>query len=241
MANDVTPKTPSLPPALVQKIAEGLARSYGGAGHALRTGMPILKLDRGGKGWSFGQENNPVQKGSTWLVSTSTFKHGIVVWNESKIVHEEMVEGWMEAPSIPQGTHPTGQPYKRQVQVELRCLNGEDAGTEVIYKISSDGGTERLSELGRIAGARIGQYAETSPYLYPVVTLGQDYYDNKQYGSRIYKPVFELIGWANADGELEQAGENVIELQKPAATEPAKPAKPPLEQPAAGQRRRPGR
>ena len=243
MANDIVNKTSPLPPALVQKIADGLARSYGGTGHAMRSGLPILKMSKNDGSWSFGQNNAEVQDGSPWLVDTGSFQHGIVVWSESKIVHEEMVEGWADAPAIPSAPHPTGQPYKRQTSVKLRCLDGEDADTEVIYKISSDGGTERLAELGRIAGARIGQYADSSPYLYPVVRLSCDFYKNKTHGSNTYKPVFELMGWADAEGNMEEAAHKVVEMQKPAAAEPAKPAKPPLdtEAPIAGQRRRPGR
>ena len=56
MANDVVAKNSPLPPALIQKIAEGLTRSYGGAGHTTRIGIPIVKLDKSGRGWSFGQE-----------------------------------------------------------------------------------------------------------------------------------------------------------------------------------------
>jgi hypothetical protein len=70
-----------------------------------------------------------------------------------------------------------------------------------------------------------------------VVVLDQDFYDNKQHGSRIFKPVFRLVGWADGEGNLEAAEEKVVKIPEP----PAKPAKPPLETPAAGQRRRPGR
>ena len=163
----------------------------------------------------------------------------MVVWHESKRVHEEMVDGWMDAPPVPTVPHPTGQPYKRQVQVKLTILEGPHEDTEVLYVISSDGGTERLAELGRIAGARIGQYGTTSPYLYPVVQLDFDYYDNKQHGSRIFKPVFKLAGWADADGNMEDDGGNIAALPNKAA-EPAKPV-PAETTAAAGQRRRPGR
>ena len=223
MANDVTTKNAALPPALIQKIAEGLTRAYGGHDHAVRTGLPILKLDRGGKGWSYGQDNTAVETGTLALVQTGTFQHGVVVWSDRTKVFEEMVEGWQDAPPIPMTSHPTGQPYKRQSQVKLTLL---DDGTEVLYVISSDGGNERLAELGRIAGARIGQYAQTSAYLYPVVALDMDYYDNKQHGSRIYKPVFDIVGWADAEGNMEEGAGNVTALKPPAPLpEPPKQAK----------------
>jgi hypothetical protein len=244
MTNDVAPAKPSLPPALVQKIAEGLARAYGGTDHAQRLGLPLLKMNKNDGSWSFGVENNEVQPGAHLLVDTGSFKHGLVVWSDSKIVHEEMVEGWEAPPPIPLQPHPTGQPYKRQSQVKLRILDGEDEGLELLYKISSDGGNERLAELGRQAGARIGLYAETSPYLYPVIQLDSDWYKNKNHGSNTYKPIFRLVGWADAEGNLEDAADKVVELPKQDAGRepPVRPAKPPLnaEMPV-GQRRRPGR
>jgi hypothetical protein len=129
----------------------------------------------------------------------------------------------------------------------MRCLDGADAGLDVLYPTSADGGNERLGELRRIAGARIRDYYETTPYLYPVVTLDQDSYDNKRHGNRTYKPVFHIVGWANIDGEME---DNVVPLEKPAkpaakaapvAKPPAQPAPAAQAEPAQGQRRRPGR
>ena len=199
--DDIVKKTANLPASLVTQIGEGLARGFAGQTSSAR-GHTILKLDRAGAGWMFGQANTPVQQGSRWRVDTGTLKHGLVVWHDSKVVYENMVDGWVEAPAIPATVHPTGKPFQMQRSVEMRCLDGEDEGQEVLYKISSDGGNERLGELGKFAGVRIAQYAHTHQYLYPVIELEYESYPNKTHGGRTYKPILKLVGWSDYEGEI---------------------------------------
>jgi hypothetical protein len=95
MTNDIVKKPSALPPALVNKIADGLARSYGGSSGGITHGEMLLKLDKGGTGWGVGmnsQSMEPVEEGSRWFVNSQTFKWGWVVWSESKKVYESMID-----------------------------------------------------------------------------------------------------------------------------------------------------
>jgi hypothetical protein len=243
MANDVTTKAAALPAALVAKIAAGIGKSQIGAG-AGGGGQILLRLVTGK--WLFGQGNDEVQHGSSWLVNITTFKHGDVTWFESQLVDEYMVDMWSDTRPLPP-THATGASPKQQMSVEMKCMNGEDAGLQVLYKISSLGGTAALFDLKEAVRRRVDERGPEYPYLFPVLELGFTSYPNKRYGGTTYNPVLKRVGWADINGQLEGAedgGAPAAALKEP---EPAKPSKPSLkavpdaepQQAATGQRRRP--
>ena len=124
---DDTPKNlPAAPISgtAVAALLGGIARAS--AGSSLNRN-PILKMSVLGV-WGMGQANDLVQQGSRWLVGTHSFRHGYVAWHEGKIVDEKMVPAKEDRPAPPAATHATGAEYKTQIMVDLRCMNGEDAG-----------------------------------------------------------------------------------------------------------------
>jgi hypothetical protein len=239
MANDVVTKAPALPPALVSKIAEGIAKSHIGAASATR-GHTLLRMDKGV--WLIGQNNEHPQDGASWLVNVTTFAHGRVVWHDSQPLDEVMVPMWEPMPEMPSQLHPTGEPYKAQLAVELRCMNGTDKGLTVLYKNSSMGGTEALFALKHAFQSRVEERGAGDPYIFPIVTLDSSNYPNKRHGGFTFKPIFTITGWADINGDIE--GEAPLAGPAP-EPKPVKPAKPSLRavetEPVAGQRRRPGR
>ena len=239
MANEVSKKVSALPAALVSKIAEGIGRSQIGAG-AGGYGQTLLRLVGGN--WLFGQGNDKVQEGSSWLANITTLKHGDCTWHESQLVDEFMVEMWADARPLP-GTHATGATPKAQASVELKCMNGEDAGMQVLYKTSSLGGTNAMHDLKEAVKRRVDEHGAEFPYLFPVLQLGSTSYPNKRYGGTTYNPVLERVGWADINGELE-GDEGTPAVAEPVPPKPSKPslkAVPDTEAPATGQRRRPQR
>ena len=240
MANEVTSKAAALPAALVAKIAAGIGKSQIGAG-AGGGGQILLRLVTGK--WLFGQGNDEVQHGSSWLVNITTFKHGDVTWFESQLVDEYMVDMWSDTRPLPP-THATGASPKQQMSVEMKCMNGEDAGLQVLYKISSLGGTAALFDLKEAVRRRVDEFGPEHPYLFPVIELGFTSYPNKRFGGTTYNPVLKRTGWADINGQLEGAEDGgAAPLKEP---EPVKPSKPSLKavpdaepQAATGQRRRP--
>jgi hypothetical protein len=238
MANEIVKKAQALPASLVSKIAEGIGRAQVATGGSNR-GQSLLRLVTGK--WLFGQGNDQVQDGSSWLADIGSLKYGDCTWHESQLVDEWMTEMWLEKRPLP-GTHPTGAVPKSQASVELTCLNGEDAGMRVLYKTSSLGGTDAMQDLKDAVARRVETYGAEHPYLFPVLQLGSTSYPNKRYGGTTYNPVLERVGWADVNGNLEDSEADAPPVKEPVRPTPSKPslkAVPDEPQAATGQRRRP--
>ena len=126
----------------------------------------------------------------------------------------------------------------------------------MLHKVNSIGGIRAVDGL---LAKIFAQLAADPVHPCPVLRLGKDGYQHKQYGW-IDKPIYEVVGWSDMNGNL--AGEAAPRLAPAAPAEPAQPArkrKAPLEAAAAapaapvqpsepvsttqahvGQRRRPG-
>jgi hypothetical protein len=101
------------------------------------------------------------------------------------------------------------------VGFSLKCVNGEDAGLEVRYTVTSVGGKRAVQGLAAAIAAQV----ETNPDLpVPVVRLKKEHYQHKEYG-RIFTPIFEIVGWVNLDGKA-TSGEAAA-AEAPAADEAA--------------------
>jgi len=230
-----------LPADFFDKAAAGIAESrastiVGGGGKR------FLRLIKSGD-WVYGQENEEVQEGSRWIVNTLSITHGWSCWVDGELRGEVMASIVEHKPERPPSID--GKPYAEQRAFDLRCMDGDDAGEEVHYKTTSLGGVERT--LGLLAQIQARLQTRT-PYAFPVLTLGEDYYQHPKFG-RIYKPIFTVVGWANIDGQVEGETPSPKEgVPAPTATKarkaPLVAASEPAEEPAAapvhtGQRRRP--
>jgi hypothetical protein len=241
-------KVPALAPDLLAKMIAGIAKSQVGS-RASMGGATLLRLLTSGS-WVFGQGNDEVQQNSKWFVVTPSLKHGHCVWHESQLVVETMVDMWVDAPAMP-ASHPTGSPYKEQLSVELKCMTGSDKGQQVLYKTTSLGGLNAMTELKEVIRKRVEDDKE-QVYVFPVLTLSSGSYPNKRHGGITHYPTFNYVGWADINGAMEGAAPTGAPKEE-AAAPPKKPKKPPLpdedtvaadaaEPPpkANGQRRRPG-
>jgi hypothetical protein len=79
----------------------------------------------------------------------------------------------------------------------MKCIDGDDAGTEVVYKVSSISGMAATDKLFAALQARA---EEDKTYIFPVITLDVDHYNHKKHG-KIYTPVLNIVGWVDANGE----------------------------------------
>ena len=76
--------------------------------------------------------------------------------------------------------------------------------------------------------------------------MTSDYYDNKTYGGQTYFPVFTITGWADMEGNRDDAAEDIVVDEAPTNVVEAEPTKTkaPLVKPAvagaAPRRQRPG-
>lgn len=180
-------------------------------------GKPLLRLIGDGE-WVFGQTNEEVQEGSHWAVNLMSLMRGWCCWKDGQLLGQVMDSVQVPRPACPAPIN--GQGFSEQYSMELTCINGDDAGTLVLYKNNSLGFKNAFADLmGKIRA----RYAMDKAHYWPVITLGSDSYEHKKYNKTIYNPILTIASWADAEGNL--AGAPTPALTKPvqAAPEPAPP------------------
>jgi hypothetical protein len=161
--------------------------------------MPLMLFKREGDGtWVFGPRKTIPEDGSRWGVNPLSFKRGYVCFGDgNKKLGEHLVpvsEPMPDTAKLPD----KGFPWDEQWCVNLKCLDGADAGIEVTFKSTTDGGLKAIAGLLDAVRDRLngGQHdGEVSP----VVQLRKDSYPHPQYG-RQWIPIFELVGWMPLSG-----------------------------------------
>jgi len=162
-------------------------------------GMHILRLLKDGA-WVYGPEAIEVEQGSNWIVNTLSAEHGYVCWSKyggnrkDEILGEKMCSVVEPKPDRPQPIQ--GYEWSDQRTFILKCLDGEDAGTQVIYKIASIGG---LNEVDELLATIEKQLAVEGQFICPVVTMETDFYIHTKWG-KTYTPVFKVMDWADING-----------------------------------------
>lgn len=211
--------TDNLPVISPQELAKVLAQRSqqlsAGSGE-----FPFLKMDKSGE-WMYGTDEVEVQEGSLWAINPASFIEGYIAWGEGEVIAEEMAP--MTAQPIVKATLPAADGSKRgwekQIGFNLYCLNGEDKGQEVIFKVSSKGG---------IKGARmvidevVKQIAIDPSHMVPQVLLKTSHYKHKEYG-KIYNPIFEVTGWSAMSNPEPPAATAAAPVEPTAAIEPVAP------------------
>ena len=155
-----------------------------------RSGLPMLQFKREGDGtWSHGQRRTVVEDGARWAVNPMTFRRGFICFVDKKVVGERLLP--VSQPMLDPSELPDhGFPWVQQWAVNLKCLDGADAGVEVIYKPTTVGGVQAIVGLveevrdrlnGGVHGGKVS----------PVVQLGKYDYSSTQYG-RIWAPLLDV-------------------------------------------------
>jgi hypothetical protein len=197
-------------------------------------GKPLLRLLKAGN-WVFGQQDDPVQEGSEWAINPLSIKHGWCCWSDypgntkNELLGEILTPISDHKPPMPDPiqTKSGTFPWKELSVFELRCMNGEDEGVEVIYKGSSIGATRAVDGL---FAQLVEQLKLDSSHPVAVVQLKQKDYQHSKWG-QTFNPIFEVVGWATMTGEF--AEEEPIEaVQAPKPTPTPSPTPPTPEQPS---------
>jgi len=204
---------------LLTKLKSGIAESRSNT--VIAGGKPILRLLKDNQ-WVFGQQDNPVQLNSIWAVNPLSIAHGWVCWSNYEGNQKNSVLGEVMEPvhaAKPARPAPVdGFQYNEQRIFDLRCLDGDDEGEEVVYKVSSLGGLRACDALL----AALQQQLDDNPmYPCPVVEMLSSNYQHPKHG-KIYEPVFTIVDWATMDGKL--LSEQQPELAAPAPAPAAEPA-----------------
>ena len=190
-------------------------------------GMLFMKMNKSGE-WLYGTEEIEAQTGSVWAVNPNSFMEGFIAWGEGEVLGEEMAP--MVGTPILVNNLPTTaakRGWEKQIGFQLACLNGEDEGTQVIFKASSKGGIKAARKL---ISEVVAQIAADPTSIVPEVSLDTDSYKHKQYG-KIYTPVFSVVGWVSMDAAT--APEPAAAPAPAAAAAPAPETAPAAAAPAA--------
>jgi hypothetical protein len=190
----------------------------------VKGGDPYLRMLKDGS-WVYGQEDAEVGAKSLWAVNPMSLQHGFIAWadgdgdNSGGPLGEVMVPATSPLPARSE-LRDVGADWDQQFSFQLKCVEGEDAGTQVLYKTASTGGTNAVDKLI----AKIMTQLDADPeHPVPVIELSNDSYPHKKWG-KTYVPVFVVRDWANM--AMDDYADNTGEVERTAEPAPApEPAK----------------
>jgi hypothetical protein len=164
-----------------------------------RSGLPMLQFKREGSGtWTFGQKRTVVEDDSRWAVNPTTFKWGFIAFgNDNKVIGERLVpvsQPKPEATELPD----KGSEWQEQWAVNMKCVSGTDAGTEVTFKPTTVGGIQAVAGLIEAVRDRLNGGLHDGKVV-PVVHPEKDSYQHTKHGT-VWTPVLAIVDWMPLDG-----------------------------------------
>jgi hypothetical protein len=192
---------------------EALATALNGIDTGGRSGKPLMLFKARDNTWVYGRNQTEPEEGSRWVVNPMTFERGQVAFRGKEKLGERMRS--VSLPEIDPADLPdVGAPWQPQMSFEMKCLDGTDAGVEVVLKSNTDGGISAI--LGLIDNVRSRLNAgQHNGDIAPILTLGKGGYPHPQYGWT-NTPLLTDVGWMSMSGPA----------PKPAPASPP-PPKPP--------------
>jgi hypothetical protein len=172
-------------------------------------GAEYLKLT-GATGWTYGQDSVETQEGAKWAINPASMAKGFIAWSMNSTVIGDVLkpvtEGLVLRSELPELTEKSENGWTSQCGFQLVCLTGEDAGTNVMYKASTQGADK---EFARLYNEIITKAKSGSSDIVPIVLLDSGSYPHKikKYGQVTF-PIFDIVGWQGLeDTELEETDE----------------------------------
>ena len=216
--SDIIRRQEQLPADFGDSLMKGIDQTRSGI--VVGGGKPFLRLSRSGD-YIFGPQNSETQPGAHWAVNLATLEHGWVCWGDGELLGQVMGSVQLPAPARPLPVD--GIAFEAQFGMDIVCVFGDDKGLELNYKNNSLGFKKAYDQL--LADVRT-RYAADQIYYWPIIELDTSSYTHKKYG-QIYEPVFKLVAWASAAGEIQKAGPRAVpEAAKAAAPATSVPASP---------------
>jgi hypothetical protein len=153
-----------------------------------------LKLDKTGT-WLYGADEIEVEPSSRWAINPQTMATGFAAWDDTEKVGEEMAPLTSDTPIIRTNLPDVVAQWSPQTAMQLKCVDGEDEGTEVLYSTTSKGGTKAFKVMVAAITAKI---ESGSAEMIPIVELEHEHYKHKKYG-KIFTPVLKVVDWMGLD------------------------------------------
>jgi len=184
-------------------------------------GKDLIKLDKASGTWGIGQADEPMQIGSHWWVNLLSVCHGFVCWSDYQGKRKNERLGEIMAPmSSPKPAKPNpidNFPFTEQRSFEAICLNGEDEGREVQFKNGSVG---TMKAMKKLEDAIKLQLRKDRAHPCPVIEFKSESYKHGDYG-RIQNPIFEIVAWADLQGNIAGEEDDAVEEAAPTPPTPA--------------------
>jgi hypothetical protein len=195
-----------------------------------QSSKPILSFRSREEGiWTIGQRGTIVEEGSTAAVNFDSLRHGYICFSDdNKVVGEHLVFASQRKPLVTELPN-HGFPWQEQLAVDVKFIDGADAGSEATYKPTTNGGINALLGLvdttyNRIEALKAAVKAEvggqSDDKTVPVVRLGRDSYQHQKHG-RIWFPLLTVTGWMSPEGPAPASAAPPPPPQTPAPATPA--------------------
>jgi hypothetical protein len=166
-----------------------------------RPAKPMLLYKSRENTYVLGAKRTVPEPDSQWAVNPRSFEYGWISFEGKKVTGEEMVP--VSQPMPDRNTLPdTGFEWQKQWSVEMKCLNGVDAGVEAVFKGNTRGTLQAIAGQYDAVRDRIHGGQHDNKFS-AIVKLCTDSYPHPEYG-RIWVPILELVGWAQLDGPTPQ-------------------------------------
>ena len=157
--------------------------------------LVIIKMDRTGH-WVYGVDQTEIDKEGLWAVNPFSFVHGYIAWGPGEVLGEKLVSITEPLPVMDAPPAGAARGWEPQVGMNLKCISGEDKGTEAKFMTTSYGGKKAMHQLAM----KVADQVETNQDLpVAVVKLKSEQYQHTTYG-RMFNPVMEVIDWISLDG-----------------------------------------
>src|SRR5262249_47737475 len=113
-----------------------------------RSGRPMMlfKAHDDNGTWSFGQQRTIPEPDCRWAINPTSIQWGYISFDGNKRLGERLVSVFQPKPD-PTQLPDTGFPWQEEWAVDLKCIDGADAGVEVIFKTATDGGNQAVAGL----------------------------------------------------------------------------------------------
>lgn len=179
-------------------------------------GEPYLRLLRDGT-WVMGAEDSQIADGTKAIINPLSIQHGYSCWTdrapkvgENEKLGEQMCKitqpkaGVHELPAIldPRTQNPCA--WKFQMSFEVKLMDGKYKDQHAIYAVTCVNG---LRLVDHIMGELERKLGSESTYIFPIVRIGSDSYQNGGFTKTTYVPIIEIVGWADILGAVEAADE----------------------------------
>jgi hypothetical protein len=165
-----------------------------------RSRLPLMQYKSRENTHSFGQRETIPEDDSRWAVDPTTFQWGYVSFSgtaNKPPLGEVLVSVGQPKPDVTE-LRDTGFPWQEQWAVQLKCISGVDAGTEVIFKSNTVGGIQAIAGLIDKVRDRLNA-GEHGGKIVAILKLVKDSYQHEEFG-RVWYPVLEIIDWMSLDG-----------------------------------------